>query len=124
MLTLQIAEAPLELVPGQTIHVRAGWQRDEPPESARVTLFWYTQGRGTQDVGVVAEQDLDTSLLSQEEQFEFTIPPSPYSFSGTLIALKWAVELIIDRGDEVERLELMVSPWVEQVRLKAVEDAT
>jgi hypothetical protein len=116
-----LTQAAQELVPGQEIDGRAAWQLDDAPKRASLRLFWYTEGRGNQDVGIVAEEEFDPIRASHDEEYRFTIPESPYSFSGKLISLRWAIELVIDKGKEVERIELMVSPWVEEVKLGTIE---
>ena len=48
-----IAENRTRFLPGEKLTVTALWALPEKPESVEVRLFWYTQGKGTQDVGVV-----------------------------------------------------------------------
>jgi hypothetical protein len=120
-LTLRINQDPNTLVPGQVIDGVAGWRLDDAPRDAILRLFWFTEGKGTCDVGVVEELTLPHHLAELSGTFRFTIPAAPYSFCGQLITLKWAIELLVDKGDLVERLDLIVSPWVEQVSLKKVE---
>lgn len=120
-LVLELNQKPLELVPNQTINGRAGWRMTTAPGKASLRLFWYTEGRGNQDVGIVAEEDVHSPLPNNETTFEFQIPAQPYSFAGKLIALRWALELVVDGGEHVKRVDLMVSPWVEQATLKSME---
>ena len=119
-LNLQLTQDPATLVPGQCIDGALAWDREESPKKAMLRLFWYTDGRGTQDVGVIEEIELPTQARVQGT-FRFNIPDTPYSFDGQLITLKWAIELVLNKGKEVERLDLVVSPWVEQVTLKAID---
>lgn len=66
-------------------------------------LFWYTEGKGTQDLEVVATQH-----LGPEGRFRLVLPDSPYSFSGKLISLIWALEVV--GGAVCPRAEILVSP--------------
>lgn len=120
-LTLTINQDPNTLVPGQVIEGTAGWRLDDAPRSAVLRLFWYTEGRGTRDVGIVQELRIPATYAVMNGTFRMNVPPMPYSFNGQLIALKWALELLVDNEKLVERVELVVSPWVEQVMLKKVE---
>jgi len=52
------------------------------------------------------------------------LPAAPYSFAGKLIALRWALELVVDHGRDVARIDLLVSPWVKQVELGAIGTET
>ena len=80
--------------------------------SAELRLFYYTEGKGTQDIEVI-----QTLQLQSPGAFEFQLPPGPYSFSGKLVSLSWALELIITPGDEIARLEFIVSPTAEEIDL-------
>lgn len=120
-LSLQLHQDPNTLVPGQVLEGALGWRLDDPPKSAVLRLFWYTEGKGSMDVEVVEELVLPTHLPEIQGTFRFSLPAAPYSFQGQLISLRWAIELILNNGKRVQRLPLIVSPWVEQVTLKKVE---
>jgi len=120
-LSLQLHQDPNTLVPGQVVEGTLGWRLDDAPKSAVLRLFWYTEGKGTMDVGVVEDLSLPTHLPEIRGTFRFSLPAAPYSFQGQLISLRWAIELILNNGKLVERLPLIVSPWVEQVTLRKVE---
>jgi hypothetical protein len=96
--------------PGEEIVGAAGWQLDRPPKSVEVRLFWYTCGKGTQDVGVVDTVRFEQPQREEARPFRFIAPAEPYSFTGKLITLVWALELVVKPGDESARLELTISP--------------
>jgi hypothetical protein len=98
----------------------AGWELSETPRDAKIVLFWYTEGIGTQDVGIVQEMEL-MGPMSHREAFIFDLPESPYSFTGTHITLKWAVELLINKGKEAKRIDIIMSPTGQIARLGRVE---
>jgi hypothetical protein len=95
--------------PGETIRGRVTWQVDEPPQSAELRLFWYTSGKGTQDVENVDLVVFQTPQAHDDRAFSLTLPRQPYSFSGKLISLVWALEMIVEPGSNVERQELVMS---------------
>ena len=111
MLTLKTRNGQTRIEPGQTIEGRAGWKRDRAPSTAVVRLFWYTAGQGKRDVYIAEEERLRSRHASHEEGFVFEVPRWPCSFTGGLISLRWALELVVDGGEEVERIELQVTPW-------------
>jgi hypothetical protein len=96
--------------PGETIAGRVNWQVDAPPQSADLRLFWYTSGKGTQDVETVGSVAFQTPQMNDDRTFALTLPRQPYSFSGKLISLVWALELIVEPGSNVERQEFVMSP--------------
>jgi hypothetical protein len=102
---------------GESISGRATWQVDQPPQSAELRLFWYTRGKGTQDVENVDSVTFPAPQVSDDRSFSFTLPRQPYSFSGTLISLVWALELIVAPGSNVARQEFTLSATGREVVL-------
>lgn len=103
--------------PGETIRGRVTWQVDEPPQSAEVRLFWYTSGKGTQDVENVGSVALQTPQPNDDRTFSLTLPRQPFSCSGKLVSIVWALELIVEPGSNVERLQFVLSPTGSEVVL-------
>lgn len=89
-----------------------------PPESAQVRLVWLTRGRGDRDSDVVATQELPAPASADRRELRLRVPADgPYSFSGTLISLIWAVEVVIEPGGRAVREEIVVSPTGREIRL-------
>src|SRR6185369_15538212 len=84
--------------PGERLEGVAGWRLEAPPTSAEVRLFYYTRGKGTQDVEVAGRQRFETPQASEGRPFTFELPDEPFSFSGQLISLIWALELVLEPG--------------------------
>ena len=103
--------------PGEKVEGVAGWRLDKPPESVELRLFWFTRGKGTEDVSVVNQLRFDSPRLEEGRRFNFTLPTEPYSFSGQLISLIWALELVVEPGEHSTRVELVVSPTGEEILL-------
>jgi hypothetical protein len=105
--------------PGQTIEALIAWELDEPPRELEARLFWYTEGMGAQDVEVVETQPIDGPPASGEESVTFRAPPAPHSFSGKLISLIWAIELVAEPGGHTARQELVIAPEGVEIDLYA-----
>jgi hypothetical protein len=97
------------------------WRVDEPPQKVDLRLFWFTSGKGTQDVEVIAEVGSDAASIAGEMPFSFELPLGPYSFSGSLITLSWALELVVQPGGHSERIDLVVAPTAVEVRLESLD---
>ena len=95
--------------PGETIRGRVTWQVDKEPQSAELRLFWYTSGKGTQDVENVDSVTFPTPQMNDDRTFSLSLPRQPFSFSGKLISIVWALELIVEPGSNVERREFVMS---------------
>jgi hypothetical protein len=96
--------------PGDTIEGVAGWRLDTAPKNVELRLFWFTRGKGTEDVGVVQQLNFPTPQAEEGRKFSFTAPAEPWSFSGHLVSLIWALELVVEPGRRCARVELVISP--------------
>jgi len=119
MLRIETANGVKEFAPGQPLAGTVAWQLERAPKNAELRLFWYTEGKGTQDTETIAVEHFQDAQVIESRPFSFTLPEAPYSFSGKLISLRWAIELIVDGDKNVERLDILVSPWVTEVKLDA-----
>jgi hypothetical protein len=103
--------------PGDEVEGTVRWRFDQPPRSLELRLFWYTQGKGDQDVGVVETLPYADPGSEGHRAFCFRLPAGPYSFSGKLISLLWAIEAVAEPGAQAERCELVVSPTGREILL-------
>jgi len=102
---------------GEAVEGVVGWRLEKPPKSVEVRLFWFTRGKGTEDVGVVSQMRFDEPRQEEGRKFNFTLPAEPWSFSGQLISLIWALELVAEPGGATARVELVVSPTGQEILL-------
>jgi len=109
--------------PGEEVEGTVRWQLvDRPPRSLEVRLFWYTEGKGGRDVGVVETLPLANPGSEGHQPFRFRLPDGPYSFSGKIIHLRWAIEAVAEPSDRAERLDIIMSPSGREIVL-AIEPA-
>jgi hypothetical protein len=108
-LAIDLADGRREFRPGETLAGTVSWNVNGAT-SAELRLFWYTRGKATGDVGLVDTVAFPNPQTSDRRTFRFSLPDGPYSFSGKLISLIWAIELILEPGASVERREILVSP--------------
>src|SRR5262245_52954112 len=80
---------------GERIAGTVCWSDQLPqPDRFEVRLIWYTQGKGDRDVSIVQQQTIEPRQPSGHAPFAFEAPNGPYSFSGRLISLLWAIEVV------------------------------
>ncbi|MEM7588273.1 MAG: hypothetical protein AAF560_33105 [Acidobacteriota bacterium] len=104
--------------PGSEVRGRVSWQSlGRPPNSVPISLLWHTEGKGTEDVEIIEQERLETPAATGDHAFAFRLPDFPWSFSGTLISLVWAIEASLDPGGEVSRVNIVCAPGAEEVRL-------
>lgn len=119
MLKIELTEK--NFCAGSLVQGKVFWQIENEPEQAEIRLFWYTQGKGTTDLEVVQTQKFENPQQADERDFSLQLPAAPYSFSGKLISLVWALELVIEPGDWVERAEITMSATGAEVVLGTIE---
>lgn len=120
MIRLGLRENKTTFEPGEEITGAVLWEFPKPKKVIEVRLVWSTRGKGTEDVTVVATQPADATKLADTTTFSIIAPAAPHSFNGTLIALIWAVELIVDPGDEFKRIEIIIAPGGKEIVLPRI----
>ena len=119
-ITIQLEKT--DFTPGSAITGKITWATGPTNNSLELRLFWFTEGRGTQDIEIVDEQVYDTSSRHQgDEEFTLQLPETPLSFSGQLISLQWAIEAVAIQSGASERADITVSLTGAEVRLSSVE---
>lgn len=123
-LKIAVRDNVTRFLPGDEVVAIASWRLDRAPKSIEARLFWFTRGKGTQDVGVVETVRFDRPLLEETRPARFRLPEAPHSFSGKLVSLIWALELVAEPSGESTRLELTVSPTGEEIVLHPAPPST
>lgn len=108
--------------PGETVSGTLFWVLPEPPEEIRLTAGWWTEGRGTKDAQIEMTREWQTTSLAGEEKFSLTLPTHPYSFSGTLISLIWAIELSTRQGEHSVSERITLSPLDHPIQLAHIDE--
>jgi hypothetical protein len=119
-LRIELADNPTDFEPGDAVNGRVSWRLDQPATLLELRLFWFTRGKGTEDAGVVSRLKFEQPLPQETRTFRFQLPEAPYSFSGRLISLVWAMELVAYPSKEVARQEVVVAPGGREVHLDQV----
>jgi len=104
--------------PGAEITGRVAWQLPTAPPAIELRLFWFTRGKGTTDAGVIETIRFDYPRPADHRDFRVRLPAAPYSFSGKLISLIWALELVSLPDNQTARAEFTVSPTGQEILLE------
>ncbi len=120
MIRLGLRENQTAFRPGEPIAGAVLWEFAKAPANAEVRLVWFTRGKGTEDGGIAATFTLEAPPAADTREFTFDAPNGPYSFSGTLIAVLWAVEFIAKPGSEFQRIEIVIAPDAREISLPRI----
>jgi hypothetical protein len=121
MIRLGLRQNQTAFRPGETVAGAVLWEFEKAPSIAEVRLMWFTRGKGTEDGETVATVTLDAAPAADTREFSFEAPNGPYSFSGTLIAVVWAVEFVAKPGNEFQRIEIVIAPEAREIHLHRIE---
>ena len=123
-LKIQVDYDNTEFTPGDTISGTVSWLPTQGMTGISLRLFWFTSGRGTQDIEIISELTWPvsaTSLTGGDEKFSFTLPNEPYSFSGQLVSLTWAIEAVQQPGETSIQYAFTLTPNGQEITLTPVE---
>lgn len=104
LLTLQQA-----LEPGENLEFEFCIQRVSAQliERLEVSVAWYTEGKGSEDIGVhffksISRSDLSKQPLSDSHRLETILPVNPLSYDGRLFKIRWCIRLRLFLSDHSE----------------------
>ena len=101
--------------PGAEIACRVIWDLEEDIDWFELRLVWNTSGKGDRDLKIVKTVRLDTESSRGDQEVALTLPWGPYSFSGKLISIIWAVELVAFPSHDSVREEFVMGPGGREV---------
>ena len=80
----------------------------ESIDRLEVSVHWYTEGKGSEDIGVhlfesISRAELSKLPLSQPRRVETILPTSPLSYEGRLFKIRWCIRLrlFLNEGREI-----------------------
>ena len=109
-LTVRLTSQNPILVPGAEMEVDLEWDLDHPAENLELRLVWNTSGKGDQDMKVAKTYHLASPGRTGSQRMSIVLPWGPYSFSGRLISLGWAFELVSLPDEESVREPFVLAP--------------
>ncbi len=115
---MRISTDENQFSPGSPIVGTIAWQDlSEACDRIEVRLIWYTTGKGDRDVATVDQKVISSPETDGMANFKFIAPDRPYSFSGKLISLTWAIEAVEFPKLLAEKKEIFVSADGAEVQL-------
>ena len=122
-LQIHIDDGRTAFTPAADLSGKVSWSLEKPPRWLELRLFWFTRGKGTEDGAMVQVTRFDQPHPAETRTFRFKLPEAPYSFSGKLISLVWALELVAGPSHAVSRVEITLAPEGREILLDSVPKA-
>ena len=121
-INLDRGEEP-QFLPGDKISGNVEWvELSEDSDKLEVRLIWFTVGKGDRDAHFVDVKEVADPANNGQTNFEFIAPHRPNSFSGKLIAIQWAIEVIVFPQRDAEQANLSIQPAAGEIVLTPVKD--
>ena len=105
-LGLRLRTLQQALEPGENLEFEYCIQRvsAELIDRLELSVAWYTEGKGSEDIGVHFFQSLSRSELSklplaEPHQVETVLPANPLSYDGRLFKIRWCIRLRLFLSD-------------------------
>ncbi|WP_437191891.1 hypothetical protein [Planctomicrobium sp. SH527] len=105
--------------PGTEAVVKAIWELPRKPKHLELRLVWNTSGKGDRDLVMVSAIQITDVEEFGSREITVQLPSGPYSFSGTLISVIWAFELVAIPDNESVRKEFVLGPNAQEVLVGA-----
>ena len=123
-LQIEPLDGQMHFEPGTEIEVRIAWDLEQPCEALELRLVWNTAGKGTTDLAVVDTVRFESPPPRGSEPVTLRLPRSPYSFSGKLVSLVWALELVALPDGDSTRQEIVLAPAGREILLASAAEST
>ena len=117
---IQFKDENTDFIPGESIAGTVQWNRTNQGDCDRIEirLIWYTHGKGDRDYGIADSKAVSEVQQTDSISFEFVAPHRPYSFSGKIVSLQWAIEAITFPDLGAEQLQLTITPDRQKIVLQ------
>lgn len=110
-----------DLAPFENVEGSVSWQLESEPRNLELRLFWFTRGRGSEDAEGIQVLALGDTRNGTRD-FSFTLPGEPWSVSGKLVSITWALELVEKKAGGLALEEFTVAPARREIRLAEVAE--
>lgn len=122
MIAIQLKNNTATYTPGEAIDGEVRWSDLGPRvDLLEIRLIWYTEGKGDRDVAILDRRTVAAPVAAGSHAFSFTAPDRPYSCSGKLVSLLWAIETIAFPSRDSESRIVVIGPERRGVKLGVVE---
>ena len=103
--------------PGAKLAIPIAWRFDEEQSGLELRVVWNAHGKGSPNLGVVHTESVEHPSFQGSRTIHVELPQAPYSFSGTLVSIVWALELVAQPSQVSTRHEIVIAPQGREVSM-------
>lgn len=121
-ITLFLKDGKITYRPGETIRGELLWDLSQEVQDITINIFWYTNGIGEQDSEIAVTEKISMPLQKGRQSFEIELPLAPYSYTGQITELQWAIEATTMKDKVKDVKEFSMTPDKREIVLPKVEE--
>ncbi len=121
-ISIQLKDAKISYLPGEKINGEVEWDLTQEVKEIAINVFWYTEGIGDQDSEIAESEIIKLPLKSDRQSFEIGLPMAPYSYSGQITSLKWAIEATTLKDKFKDVKEFSMAPGNKEIILPEIKE--
>lgn len=120
-ISIQLKDGKISYQPGEKICGELEWDLTQEVENIAINVFWYTEGMGDQDSEIAETEIIKSPLKSDRQSFKIELPMAPYSYSGKITSLKWALEATTLKNKVKDVKEFSMMPENKEIILPEIK---
>jgi hypothetical protein len=121
-ISIQLKDGKISYQPGEKLRGELEWNLTQEVNDITINIFWYTEGAGDQDSEIAVTETIKMPLKSDRQSFEIELPIAPYSYSGQITSLKWAIEASTLQEKVKDVKEFSMTPGNKEIILPEVKE--
>ena len=121
-ISIKLKNDKISYCPGEKISGEVEWDFTQEVKEIAINVFWYTEGMGDQDSEIAVNEIIKLPLKSDRQSFEIELPMAPYSYSGQITSLKWAIEATSLKDKFKDVKEFSMTPGNKEIILPEIKE--
>jgi hypothetical protein len=101
---IELDKSPALYEPGEMLsfEFRVGATPAGDPSAIEVSILWYTEGKGDEEISVHffdrVANDTGSKRAAQSHRYNVALPNTPLSYDGVIVKIRWCVRVRVFVG--------------------------
>ena len=121
-ISIKLKDGKISYHPGEKILGELEWDLTQEVQDIAINIFWYSEGIGEQDSEIAETEIIKSPIKSDKQSFEMELPMAPYTYSGNITSLKWAIEATTLEDKVKDIKEFSMTPGNKEIVLPEIKE--
>jgi len=121
-ISIKLKDGKISYHPGEKISGELEWDLTQEVQDIAINIFWYSEGMGEQDSEISETEIIKSPIKSDKQSFEMELPMAPYTYSGNITSLKWAIEATTLEDKVKDIKEFSMTPGNKEIVLPEIKE--